>query len=87
MIGTYFKKCFDKRNLGNYKTCISPKKVSGFWSSVGFKIGAVTCLLFFNLPTWKHVAHYIRGDRITHNIQSMVAKRGLTNRANVNTPM
>ena len=71
------------------------KKVSSFWSSVGFKIGAVTLFFFFFffffsplsviffLPAGKYVIH---GDQISH-LQSMVAKRGLTNRANVYTPM
>ena len=40
----------------------------------------------FFLPAWKYVLHCIRGDQISH-IQSMVAKRGLTNQANVHTPM
>ena len=75
------------------------KKVSPLWSSVGFKIGAMIrffCsffvlfgdLFFFILflPMGKYVIHCIRGDQISHE-QTMVAKRGLTNRANVHTPM
>ena len=38
------------------------------------------------LPTGKYVIHCIRGDQIS-DVQSMAAKRGLTNRANVHTPM
>ena len=38
--------------------------------------------IFFYLPTGKYVIHCIHGDQISH-LQSMVAKRGLTNRANV----
>ena len=69
---------------------LGPQKVSGFWSSVGFKIGAGTRLFFGHLfppffgPTGKYVIHCIRRDQI---VQSTVAKRGLTNRANVHTPM
>ena len=47
-------------------------------------------LMFFGhlyfLPIGKYVIHCIRGDHISH-VQSMVAKRGLTNRENVHTPM
>ena len=42
-------------------------KVSGFWSLVGFKIGAVTRLFFRGdnfFPTAKYVKHCIRGDHI-----------------------
>ena len=39
--------------------------------------------LFF-WPTGKYVIHCIRGDQMS-DVQSMVAKRGLTNRANVHT--
>ena len=69
-------------SLGSAKTLPNiaprprPKKVSGFWSSVGFKIGRV----FF------YMIYCIRGDQISHR-QSMVAKRRLTNQANVHTPM
>ena len=74
-----------------------PKKVSSFWSSVGFKISAVTCfylffwvVLYFFIffwPTGKYVIHVIRRYQISHNIQSMVSKRGLTNWANIHTHM
>ena len=37
-------------------------------------------------PAGKYVIHCIHGDQISH-IQSMVAKRGLTNQANVHTPV
>ena len=56
---------------------------------VRFKIGAVTHFYFshiFVLPTGKYVIHCIRGNQISH-VQSMVAKRGLTNWANIHTPM
>ena len=42
--------------------------------------------LFLNLPTGKYEIHCISGDQISH-IQIMVAKRGLTNRANGHAPM
>ena len=80
-----------------YKLFISDwgqKKVSGFWSSVGFKIGAVTCFLggnvgvvffvcfcFASRDTW----YTVHAEVIFPIIQSMVAKRGLTNRTNVHT--
>ena len=64
------------------------KEVSGFWSKVGFKIGAVTSLFFGNFSfvfakTWYTI---LEPDQISHT-QSIVAKRGLTNRANVRTPV
>ena len=74
------------------------KKVSGFWSSVCFKNGAVTRFFSFfssfcNLvvvicwPTGKYDRPTcIQWDRISH-IQSMVATGEFTNRANVHTPM
>ena len=43
------------------------------------------CHLFWGLKG-KYVTHCIRGEQIFH-IQSMVAKRGLTNWSNVHTPM
>ena len=54
-------------------------------SSVGFKIGAVTCLFFFCQQgnTWYM---YNAGTKFPI-IQSMVAKRGLTNWTNVHTSM
>ena len=60
---------------------VSGQKVSGFWSSVGFKIGAVTRFV----PPIRDTC--IRGDQNISQIQSMVANRGLTNQANVHTPM
>ena len=68
-----------------YRSC-RPKMVSGFWSSVSFKIGAVT-LFFFFLGGGRNREirdTCIRADQISH-VQSMVAKRGLTNRANIHT--
>ena len=41
----------------------------------------------FFLPAGKYVTHCIRGDQRSHIIRSMVAKRGLTNQANVHTTM
>ena len=61
---------------------IRPKKVSGqFWSSVSFIFSAI-----FFLPTGKYVIHVYAGTNISHT-QSMVAKRGFTNQANVHTPI
>ena len=62
------------------------KKVSGFWSSVGFKIVAAMRFFSGHLFIYVYVIHCIRRDQISH-VQSMVAKRCLTNRANVHTPM
>ena len=60
------------------------KKVSGFWSLVGFKISAVTH--FFWGANREIRDACIRDDQMSH-IQSMVANRGLTNWPNVHTPM
>ena len=67
---------------------IRPKKVSCFWSSVGFKIGTVMHIFFRPFFYFYFFCQQgnIHGDQISHT-QSMVAKRGLTNRANVHTPM
>ena len=66
-------------------------KVSGFWSSVGFKIGAVLRFCFrpsFILASREiRDTFYTRGPNFPFNIQTMAAKRGLTNEANVHTPM
>ena len=61
------------------------KQVYCFWSSVGFKVGAVTCFLCF-FTNREIRGTCIRRDQISH-IQSMVAEGGLTNVANVHTPM
>ena len=55
------------------------RNVSGFWSSVSFKIGPATRYLFYFFCQ--------QGNTWYPHIQSMVAKRGLTNWANVHTPM
>ena len=72
-----------------------PKKVSCFWSSVGFKIGAVMHFLFMLL--FKCFCNFlviffnreIRDTCITLwtkcPIQNMVAKRGITNWENIYT--
>ena len=63
--------------------------MSCLWSSVGFKIDAVT--LFFKFFFFVKFIFgqdgntCIHWEQISHNIQRMVAKRGLTNRANVHT--
>ena len=44
------------------------------------------CKGLYFWPTGKYMIHCIRGDQISH-IQSMVAKRGFTNQANVHTSM
>ena len=74
---------------------IGHKKVSGFWSSVGFKSGALMHFFFlvifffgqqgntWSCDTWRIHVH---GDHISH-IPRMVAKRGLTNQANVHIPL
>ena len=62
------------------------KKVSGYWSSVGFKIGAVRHFFFCFFSTGKYVMQVYAATKFPI-IQSMVAKRGLTNRAKVHTPM
>ena len=65
---------------------IRPKKgISGFWSSVGFKISAMTrfflSAIFFLVSREIRDTLYTRGPN--YPLQSMVAKRGLTNLANV----
>ena len=68
------------------KGLYTAKKVSGFWSSVGLKIGTVACFcLFFANREIRDT--YIVSSGTTFPMQSMVAKRGLTNHANVHTHM
>ena len=74
----------DRIKKNGCETTKAKTKVPSFWSSVGFKIGALTRFLsaIFLGPTGKYVIHCIRGEQIFH-IQSTVAKRGLTKRANL----
>ena len=63
--------------------------VSGHRSASKSVQWCVFCLFYFRpsffLLVGKYVIHCIRRDQISH-VQSMVAKRGLTNQANVHTP-
>ena len=60
--------------------------VSGHTSALK-KNCSIVCLFFgFFLPTEKYVIHVYTGTKF-HIILSMVAKRGLTNRANVHTTL
>ena len=62
-----------KHNLGK-------QNVSGFWSSVTRFFSAIFCFASREI-----VIHCIRMDQISH-VQSMVAKRGLTNQAKRSYP-
>ena len=63
------------------------KKSLWFLVVIGLKIGVVTRLfLNFYFANMEIYHTCIRGDQISH-LQSMVAKRGLTNWTNVHTPM
>ena len=57
---------------------LGPQKLSGFWSSVGFKIGAVTRFICFAIREIRDTR--IRWDQIAHTqSRHTVAKRGRTN--------
>ena len=74
--------------MGNVQTLHTKTrgKLASFWSSVGLKIGALTrffSTIFFCFAN-REIRDTLCGEHISH-IQSTMAKRGLTERANVHT--